>query len=92
MDRYFISQILTILDLSCNRIGDVGVQCVADALQQNTVTLELFSFLSISYSYFLTQTLTELMLGNQDEGNSIGDNEIQYLANALRQNQVKYFF
>jgi hypothetical protein len=36
--RYF-TQILITLDLKCTRIGDRGVQHLANALQQNTVKL-----------------------------------------------------
>jgi Ran GTPase-activating protein (RanGAP) involved in mRNA processing and transport len=47
---------LTTLNLSGNRIGEVGAKYIADVLQNNRVTLELLSFI-ISYIH-ISNTVT----------------------------------
>ncbi len=47
---YYAIQTLTMIDLRCNNIGDLGAQDLAKALENNTVNLVFY--LSISYILF----------------------------------------
>jgi hypothetical protein len=61
-----------------NKIGDKGAQHLADALQNNTVTLIFSSTLSYPHLHFFAQTLTTLDL----EYNQIGE-ELQHIVSEL---------
>jgi hypothetical protein len=82
---HHFTQTLTTLYLSINQIGQKGVQHLADALEQNKVTLipPHSSYQSFLTRHF-TQTLTALYLSN----NQIGDQGAQHLADVLKQNKV----
>ncbi len=49
-------QTLTVLNLQRNEIGDQGAQYLANALQTNTVTQLLYSFITYSQSSLNTDT------------------------------------
>jgi hypothetical protein len=76
-------QVLTVLSLRENEIGNLGAKELAVAFETNTV--RIIFLLLISYSYFhSTQTLITLDLTET----GIGVEGTQYLANALWNNEV----
>ncbi len=71
-----------------NRIGDVGVRHLADALNDNKViTYTYFHCIFLILFNLLSQTLTELDLSY----NQIEDQGIEYLENVFENNTVCFF-
>jgi hypothetical protein len=77
------TQTLTTLNLENNQIGAVGAQNLADALQNNMVTLILSSSISYTHPHFFTQTLTTLKLWR----NEIGEKVLDHVEELLKRNE-----
>jgi uncharacterized membrane protein len=84
--HYDLTQTLTTLDLSWNKVGEEGAQYLANALQSNNVR---YFFVLINYIsvYGLTQTLVSLDLIH----NNISFRGLQYFVEALQINKVVQF-
>ncbi len=75
------------MDLSENKIGDVGVKHLNGLLETNQVKyISEFSILMIIF-FHSTQIITMINLSK----NHIGDTGTQYLANVLQNNAVIYY-
>jgi Ran GTPase-activating protein (RanGAP) involved in mRNA processing and transport len=72
------------LDLSQNKIGEIGAQHLSQILQNNKVTNNLYSDSPHTEVYLFAQTLKTLNLS----GNQIGHMGTKYLSDALQINKV----
>ena len=84
----YLLQALITLNLQWNRIGDIGAQTIAQALERNRVRYSFSFFICMNNLLYLFQTLTTLYL----DGNDIGVSGSVIIGQTLETNQVRYTF